>query len=77
VTTGYYATPDIGYDHDKNEGNPFNYFTFGVATRLNCCFNNKYLCDKSHETNLKINLFLDPSKNKRNICLILEDLKTS
>ena len=31
--TGYYATPNIGYNHDKNEGNPFNYFTFGVAAR--------------------------------------------
>ncbi|KAK7788687.1 hypothetical protein R5R35_008349 [Gryllus longicercus] len=29
--TGFYRTPDIGYDWEKNEGNPFNYFTFGVA----------------------------------------------
>ena len=48
MATGYYATPDIGYDHDKNEGNPFNYFTFGVAARLNCCFDYQ-LRDKGQE----------------------------
>lgn len=29
--TGFYATPDIGFDFKKNCGKPFNYFTFGVA----------------------------------------------
>ena len=29
--TGYHATPDIGYDFKTNSGNPFNYFTYGVA----------------------------------------------
>ncbi|XP_058820273.1 xanthine dehydrogenase [Topomyia yanbarensis] len=29
--TGFYATPDIGYDFATNSGNPFNYFTFGAA----------------------------------------------
>ncbi|CAH1763525.1 16119_t:CDS:10 [Entrophospora sp. SA101] len=28
---GFYKTPDIGYDWDKNEGNLFFYFTTGVA----------------------------------------------
>ncbi|XP_063822618.1 xanthine dehydrogenase [Ostrinia nubilalis] len=30
-TTGFYATPDIGYDFKTNTGKPFNYFTYGVA----------------------------------------------
>jgi len=30
-STGYHATPDIGYDFKTNSGNAFNYFTFGVA----------------------------------------------
>ncbi|XP_071963788.1 xanthine dehydrogenase/oxidase-like isoform X2 [Antedon mediterranea] len=29
--TGFYMTPDIGYDWDTNTGTPFNYFTFGAA----------------------------------------------
>ncbi|XP_071454952.1 xanthine dehydrogenase isoform X2 [Hetaerina americana] len=29
--TGFYRTSDIGYDWETNSGNPFNYFTFGVA----------------------------------------------
>ncbi|RIB27564.1 putative xanthine dehydrogenase HxA [Gigaspora rosea] len=28
---GYYKTPDIGYDWDKNEGQMFSYFTMGAA----------------------------------------------
>lgn len=30
--TGFYATPDIGYDFKSGTGNPFTYFTFGVAS---------------------------------------------
>ncbi|XP_076656021.1 xanthine dehydrogenase rosy [Halictus rubicundus] len=30
-TTGFYKTPDIGYSFQTNSGNPFNYFTYGVA----------------------------------------------
>ena len=30
-TTGFHATPDIGYDFETNSGNAFNYFTFGVG----------------------------------------------
>lgn len=29
--TGFYRTPDIGYDFETNSGIPFNYFTYGVA----------------------------------------------
>lgn len=29
--TGYYKTPDIGYNWGTGEGNMFNYFTYGVA----------------------------------------------
>nr|CAD7263587.1 unnamed protein product [Timema shepardi] len=29
--TGFYKTPDIGFDWDKNEGSPFNYYTFGTS----------------------------------------------
>lgn len=29
--TGFYKTPDIGYDIEKNEGMAFNYFTYGAA----------------------------------------------
>ncbi|EFA09973.1 Xanthine dehydrogenase-like Protein [Tribolium castaneum] len=31
--TGFYKTPDIGYNWETGEGNMFNYFTYGVA----CC----------------------------------------
>ena len=30
-TTGFYATPNIGYDMEKNEGRPFAYYTNGAA----------------------------------------------
>lgn len=30
-STGFHATPDIGYDFKTNSGNAFNYFTYGVA----------------------------------------------
>ncbi|KAI9552332.1 hypothetical protein GHT06_022697 [Daphnia sinensis] len=30
-TTGFYKTPDIGYDFVTNKGTPFRYFTFGAA----------------------------------------------
>ncbi|XP_033859403.2 xanthine dehydrogenase/oxidase isoform X2 [Acipenser ruthenus] len=29
--TGYFRTPGISYDFEKNEGNPFHYFSYGVA----------------------------------------------
>ncbi|EZA48988.1 Xanthine dehydrogenase [Ooceraea biroi] len=29
--TGFYRTPEIGYSFETNSGNPFNYFTYGVA----------------------------------------------
>ncbi|XP_066551006.1 xanthine dehydrogenase/oxidase [Amia ocellicauda] len=29
--TGFYKTPDLGYDFEKNEGRPFHYFSYGVA----------------------------------------------
>eukprot|EP00040_Diaphanoeca_grandis_P018555 m.97622 g.97622 ORF g.97622 m.97622 type:complete len:1296 (+) comp26995_c0_seq1:59-3946(+) len=29
--TGFYKTPDLGYDFDTNTGRPFNYFNFGAA----------------------------------------------
>ncbi|XP_018406133.1 PREDICTED: xanthine dehydrogenase [Cyphomyrmex costatus] len=29
--TGFYQTPNIGYSFETNTGNPFNYFTYGVA----------------------------------------------
>ncbi|XP_066603767.1 xanthine dehydrogenase [Prorops nasuta] len=29
--TGFYRTPNIGYSFETNSGNPFNYFTYGVA----------------------------------------------
>ncbi|CAL1534993.1 unnamed protein product [Lymnaea stagnalis] len=30
-STGFYKTPDVGYDMDKQIGRPFAYFTFGAA----------------------------------------------
>jgi xanthine dehydrogenase large subunit len=30
-STGYYATPDITWDRDKAEGNPFFYFSYGAS----------------------------------------------
>ena len=32
--TGFYKTPNIGYDWSTNQGNPFAYFTYGVATSI-------------------------------------------
>ena len=32
--TGFYAIPDIGYNWDTNKGNPWSYFTNGVAASL-------------------------------------------
>ena len=32
--TGFHATPDIGYNYDTNQGNPFSYYTYGVAASL-------------------------------------------
>ena len=32
--TGFYSTPGIGYDWDTNQGDPFNYFVYGVAASL-------------------------------------------
>ncbi|KAL0116975.1 hypothetical protein PUN28_010089 [Cardiocondyla obscurior] len=29
--SGFYQIPDIGYSFETNTGNPFNYFTYGVA----------------------------------------------
>ena len=29
--TGYYSTPGVGYDWNRNAGNAFNYFTYGAA----------------------------------------------
>ncbi|XP_025989254.1 xanthine dehydrogenase isoform X1 [Solenopsis invicta] len=29
--TGFFQTPNIGYSFETNTGNPFNYFTYGVA----------------------------------------------
>ncbi|XP_039197687.1 xanthine dehydrogenase/oxidase [Crotalus tigris] len=29
--TGFYRIPNVGYDFSKNEGKPFNYFSYGVA----------------------------------------------
>jgi len=33
-STGFHATPDIGYSFKTNSGNAFNYFTFGVASSV-------------------------------------------
>ncbi len=30
-TTGYYRTPEIGFDREKGQGHPFHYFAFGMA----------------------------------------------
>ncbi|CAH1790691.1 unnamed protein product [Owenia fusiformis] len=29
--SGFYKTPNLGYDWETNSGNPFNYFSFGAA----------------------------------------------
>ncbi|KAL1122173.1 hypothetical protein AAG570_003578 [Ranatra chinensis] len=31
ATSGFYRTPDIGYNRKENRGNAFNYFTYGAA----------------------------------------------
>ncbi|KAK9496648.1 hypothetical protein O3M35_013084 [Rhynocoris fuscipes] len=31
AASGFYKTPDIGYNMETNSGMPFNYYTFGVA----------------------------------------------
>jgi xanthine dehydrogenase large subunit len=30
-STGYYKTPDIGFDREKGKGKPFHYFSYGMA----------------------------------------------
>ena len=30
--TGYYSTPEIGYDFNSNSGKAFSYFTYGAAS---------------------------------------------
>merc|ERR1719474_1526691 len=33
-STGFHATPDIGYNFETNTGNAFNYFTYGVGCSM-------------------------------------------
>ena len=34
AATGFYATPNVGYDFVKHEGTPFNYYTSGVCSMV-------------------------------------------
>ena len=71
-TTGFHATPDIGYDFQTNSGNAFNYFTYGVGcstVEVDCltgdhhvlrCFNasdeNQYNALKLSRTDIMMDL---------------------
>lgn len=50
--TGFYRTPDIAYSFETNSGNPFNYFTYGVActeVEIDCLTGDHQVC--SFDTN--------------------------
>jgi len=45
--TGFYQTPNIGYSFETNSGNPFNYFTYGVActeVEIDCLTGDHHVC---------------------------------
>uniref|UniRef100_A0A8C5N0W4 Xanthine dehydrogenase/oxidase n=2 Tax=Leptobrachium leishanense TaxID=445787 RepID=A0A8C5N0W4_9ANUR len=52
--SGFYKTPGIGYDPAKNEGNPTNYFSYGVA-----CSEVEIDCLTGDHKNLRTDIVMD------------------
>lgn len=52
--TGFYSVPGIGYDFEKNEGSPFNYFSYGVA-----CSEVEIDCLTGDHKNLRTDIVMD------------------
>nr|XP_048699342.1 xanthine dehydrogenase/oxidase isoform X4 [Caretta caretta] len=52
--TGFYRIPDLWYDYEKNEGNPFNYFSYGVA-----CSEVEIDCLTGDHKNLRTDIVMD------------------
>ncbi|XP_075719550.1 xanthine dehydrogenase/oxidase [Rhinoderma darwinii] len=52
--TGYYRIDDIGYDHEKNQGRPSNYFSYGVA-----CSEVEIDCLTGDHKNLRTDIVMD------------------
>uniref|UniRef100_A0A8D0HBB7 Xanthine dehydrogenase/oxidase n=1 Tax=Sphenodon punctatus TaxID=8508 RepID=A0A8D0HBB7_SPHPU len=52
--TGFYRIPNLDYDSEKNEGNPFCYFSYGVA-----CSEVEIDCLTGDHKNLHTNIVMD------------------
>ncbi|XP_070092658.1 xanthine dehydrogenase/oxidase isoform X10 [Equus caballus] len=52
--TGFYKAPDVGYSFETNSGNPFNYFSYGVA-----CSEVEIDCLTGDHKNLRTDIVMD------------------
>ncbi|XP_058407487.1 xanthine dehydrogenase/oxidase isoform X3 [Diceros bicornis minor] len=52
--TGFYKTPDLGYSFERNSGNPFHYFSYGVA-----CSEVEIDCLTGDHKNLRTDIVMD------------------
>ncbi|XP_016074407.1 PREDICTED: xanthine dehydrogenase/oxidase [Miniopterus natalensis] len=52
--TGFYKTPNLGYSYETNSGNPFHYFTYGVA-----CSEVEIDCLTGDHKNLRTDIVMD------------------
>ncbi|XP_066122938.1 xanthine dehydrogenase/oxidase isoform X2 [Saccopteryx bilineata] len=52
--TGFYKTPNLGYSFETNSGNPFHYFTYGVA-----CSEVEIDCLTGDHKNLRTDIVMD------------------
>ncbi|XP_024052534.1 xanthine dehydrogenase/oxidase [Terrapene carolina triunguis] len=52
--TGFYRIPGLWYDYEKNEGSPFNYFSYGVA-----CSEVEIDCLTGDHKNLRADVVMD------------------
>ncbi|XP_014636522.1 PREDICTED: xanthine dehydrogenase/oxidase [Ceratotherium simum simum] len=52
--TGFYKTPDLGYSFETNSGNPFHYFSYGVA-----CSEVEIDCLTGDHKNLRTDIVMD------------------
>ncbi|XP_071457326.1 xanthine dehydrogenase/oxidase [Marmota flaviventris] len=52
--TGFYKTPNLGYKFETNSGNPFHYFTYGVA-----CSEVEIDCLTGDHKNLRTDIVMD------------------
>ncbi|XP_012925612.1 xanthine dehydrogenase/oxidase isoform X4 [Heterocephalus glaber] len=52
--TGFYKTPNLGYDFKTNSGNPFHYFSYGVA-----CSEVEIDCLTGDHKNLRTDIVMD------------------